>query len=421
MFTSSGVLDKVKMEERRRQQYSQTNYITSYSYNGVVKPFLSDPVFSQTNFQYTFKGTLVKSKKFTSGNEPELTPQWGSLKKEKLSEDIPGLNSHRLTANFAANAFEKEQNISVSAELPPLDGLITSDAAFRIWISETLLKYRMEKLETDTVWKIKPIDITEKLNFGGEIGSFSHNMQFTPEENYKLTYLNSSLSLWKFTADYTMTWTTKSIWTEDPLYHNWEWKKDESAEPSLLPKSLRFSYDRSFSSKKQTNSRFNFSYSIKTSLNFDLQEHTNSNFQFTPSFNMNINKFLELTISATSQNAVIFRYFKGVSGMEDLTKMYPEGDQNNLFIDLFDSFNFFNEAKRKRTGFKMQSLNLDLTHFLGDWTATFSIKVYPYERQVLPKTVRIVSDITFLLQWKPIMEIKSDINYDGKNDRWTRK
>jgi len=419
---SSDVLDEAKMEEKFRQQYSQTNYTSSYSYTGAIKPFLSNPVFTKTNFQYTFKGTLVKSKKFAGGDGPELTPQWGSLKKEKLSEDIPGLNNHKLTANFAANALEKEQNISVSADLPPLDGFITADAAFRIWISETFLKYRMEKHETDEVWKIKPIDITERLNFGKEIGSFNHNMLFTPDEDYKLTYLNSSLSLWNFTADYTMTWIKKSVFKwEDPLDPTQGGKWEEEGDNELRPKSLKFSFDRSFSGKKKTNSRFNYSYRVKTSLNFDLQEHTNSNFQFTPGFNMNINKFLELTISATSQNTVIFRYFKGVSGMEDKTFMYIEGEQNNLFTDLFDSFNFFDEKKRKRSGFKMQSLNLDLTHFLGDWTATFTIKVYPHERQVLPKTVSIVSDITFLLQWKPIMEIKSDISYDGKNERWTRK
>jgi len=106
--------------------------------------------------------------------------------------------------------------------------------------------------------------------------------------------------------------------------------------------------------------------------------------------------------------------------MESLTFMYPDGPQNNLFIDLFDSFNFGDEAKRRRSGFKMQSLNLKATHFLGDWRAELGINVYPYHR---PGTtsINLTTDISFLVQWKPITEIKSDIKYDGRNDRWVVK
>ena len=138
---------------------------------------------------------------------------------------------------------------------------------------------------------------------------------------------------------------------------------------------------------------------------------------------MGITKFMELKISATSQNAVIFRYFKGVKGMEDLTAMYTDGEQNNLFTDLFDSFNFFDEEKRKRSGFKMQRFNLEFEHLLGDWTASFKISMYPHQKSVQGEipTIDIVSDISLYVQWKPITEIKSDINYDGRNDKWTVK
>jgi len=423
MFTNSfGILDaqgKAKMEEIRRQQYKQTNYATSYSYNGTIKPFYTDPVFAQTNFQYLFRGTLVKSKRFTDGDGPELTPQWGTLAKEDISKDILGINNHRFTANLAANVMDKEQNISASADLPPLDGFIISNGTFRIWISKTSFNYSMKKEETDEVWKINPYDVTETLEFGKNI-TFSHYMKFTPAEDNQITNLNSTLKLWDFKTEYKMIWTQKSVfYTNDPSS---PWKKE--GDFGLFPKDLIFSFIHTFPNSKYFSNRFNLSYNVNTSLNFDLQQHTSSNFQFTTGVIMGITKFMNLTISATSQNTVIFRYFKGVSGMEDLTKMYPEGDQNNLFIDLFDSFNLFDEAKRHRTGFKMQKFSIDLEHFLGDWTATFKINMYPYQKPAkageIP-TINVVSDITFLLQWKPIMEIKSDIKYEGKTDRWTKK
>jgi hypothetical protein len=428
MYTdpNTGIVDKGEMEKKRREQYSLTNYTTSYTYNGTIKPFLSDPIFAQTNFQYTFKGTLVKSRRYTDGDGPELTPEWGAWVKEerKDGEDILGLNSHRLTANLAARIIDKDQNISFSAELPPLDGLITANAAFRIWITETYFNYRMEKPETEEEWQIKPFDIRETLRFG-KAGSFTHNMIFTPDEDNKITSLRSTLTLWDFKADYSMIWTTKKVFKpQDPdkPYEGGTWENE--GEPDLFPKDLIFSYNRSFPSLKLINNRFNLSLNLNTSVNFDLQQHTNSNFQFTMGLDMSITDFLNLKISASSQNAAIFRYFKGVPGMENLTLMYTEGEQNNLFVDLFDSFNFFDESKRRRSGFKMQSFSLGLVHHLGDWTASFEISMYPYQRPgqagEIP-SINIISDIKLLVQWKPITEIKSDINFDGKNERWTVK
>jgi len=426
MYTDpvTGVVNEDDMEKKRREQYSQTNYTTSYSYNGTIKPFYTNPIFAQTNFQYTFRGTLVKSKKFSDGDGPELSPLWGSWVKEELGKDIPGLNAHRFTTNFVANILEKDQNISASAELPPLDGLITANATFRVWITETYGNFRMEKPETEGEWKIRPFDVRETLKFG-TLGSFSHNMVFTPDEDYQITNIRSTLTLWRFKADYSMIWTKKSFfdpYNPDNPVEGGVWKTE--GDNALRPKDLIFSFNNTFPSTKLFNYRFSLSYNINTSLNFDLQQHTNSNFQFSTGVTMGINKFMDLTISASSQNAVIFRYFKGAKGMEDLTVMYTEGEQNNVFIDLIDSFNFFDESKRRRSGFKMQRFDLTLEHFLGDWTASFKINMYPYQRAAkmgdIP-TINIVSDISFLLQWKPITEIKSDVSYDGKNDRWTRK
>jgi lipopolysaccharide assembly outer membrane protein LptD (OstA) len=423
----TGLVDEAKMEEKRRQQYSLTNYSSSYSYSGAINPFIMNSIFSQTNFKYDFRGTLVKSKKYTDGNGPELTPEWGSWVKEqkKDGEDILGLTSNKLSANLVAKIFDKDQNISVSAELPPIDGLVTAAATFRAWISETYFDYKMEKPETEEEWQHKPFNIRETLKFG-KVGTFNHNMIFTPDEDYKITNVRSTLSLWKFTTDYSMTWTTKTIYKPyDPEkpHEGGEWINE--GENELFPKDLKFSYNQSFPNMKIINNRFDLSFNLNTSLNFDLQKHTNSNFQFVMGLRMGITKLFNFEISATSQNAVIFRYFKGVPGMEDLTSMYTEGEQNNLLVDLFDSFNFLDEAKRRRSGFKMQKFNLKLNHILGDWDAQFEINMYPYQQRPTGagelSSINIVSDITFFVHWNPITEIKSDITYDGRNERWSIK
>jgi hypothetical protein len=405
------------VRNKRKDQYKLTNYTTSYAYNGTFNPLYEDPIFNQSNLQYNLRGTLAKSRRYIDGDGPELRPQWGAWEKEKLNEDILGLNSHRLSTKIAAGIFGKIQDITFGADLPPLDGLITTSANFRFWISETNINFRIEKPEDRNEWVYRPVNFNETLTFG-KIGSFSHNMVLSPEFNNEITLIRSTLKLQDFTAEFIATRDSKYVFDpKDPNnpYEGGEWIQE--GEPALFPKELKFSYEHRSSSREIIKNRMNLAFNITTSLDFYLQQHTDSNFELNLGFTANITRFLEITLSVTSRNAAIFRYFKNVPGMEDLTSMYREGDQNNLFIDLFDSFNFLDDSKRSRSGFKMQRLDLKAVHFLGDWTAELVINVYPYRRP-LADTINTTTDISLLVQWKPITEIKSDIKYNGQYDRW---
>ena len=416
-------VDEKKLEDAKKQQYSQTNYFTSYTYNTTLRPWYQNMVFGQTNFQYTFGGTLLKSKRYDfdkPSDGPELTPEWGSWVKEDRSKDIYGLNSHRFSTNLDANIIEKRQNVSLSADLPPLDGLIAGNATFRVWISETNVNSRMEKPETSDEWIYRPVYFTETLRFG-KSNSFQYYMVVDPEENNEITTIRSTLSLWNFRTEYTAIKTTKSVFTaDDPLEPSKGGKWEREGDPILRPKELSMLYNQSSSNIQVIKDRINLTFNVNTALRFDLQQHTNSNFQFTYGFLTNITGFLELRLSATSVNAVIWRYFKNVPGMEDLTSMYVDGPQNNLFTDLFDSFNFMDDSKRSRSGFKMQRFDLAATHFLGDWKAEFRMGLYPHQ-DLKSMKYNFTSDISFLVQWAPITEIKTDLRYDGKTDRWSKK
>jgi hypothetical protein len=415
-----GQVDESKLESWRRQQYSQTNYLSSYTYNGTLRPLYQDPIFGQSSLVYTFKGTLVRSKRYTDTDGPELTPQWGAWVKEKTGEDILGLNSHQLSANVAANIMDKQQSIGVSVYLPPLDGLISTNATFRFWISETNINFRVEKPEGNDEWIYKAVNFRETLRLGN-FGSFNYSMVLDPEQDNDITNINSTLRLWDFTARFLATKNAKYFFVpvnpSDPsLGGDWQRQGD----PVLFPEELSFAYSHNFSNIEIIKNRMNFSLNLSTSLSFNLQQHTTSNFQLTLGLSTRIAGLLEFNLSVTSENSVIFRYFKGVPGMEDLTAMYVDGEQNNLFIDLFDSFNFFDESKRRRTGFKMTRFRLEANHFLGDWEARLTIEMFPHLNATLavPK-YEIKADVTFLIQWKPISEIKSDIKYEGRYDRWT--
>jgi hypothetical protein len=431
----------------RRQQFSQSFYQSSFSYSGRVQPFHADPVFRQTSITHSLRGTLVRAKKYSEEesepDRPELRPQWISfdsvfpwfVKEETVDgEFIPGLNSHQLSANLAANIMDKSQSITLTANLPPLDEVISTNALFNIWITTTNVSFRMEKLTEITArqfvdkgkvegdWVFRPIEIRETLRFQN-IGSLTFNMTIDPEEEYEITSIRSTLTLWDLRVNYLANKVIRSefIPIDNTRPHlGGSWRQDQTQEPELLSRELSISYSKSFRNIDIIRNWIGFNFNINTSVNYNLQQYTNSNFQFSTGLTFRIAGFLDLTLSATSNNSVIWRYFKDVPGMEELTFMYIDGPQNNVFTDLIDSFNFGDISKRERSGFKMQRFNLNAVHHLGDWTATLSVGMYPFrDTTKVPQRFEIVSDISFLVQWKPITEIKTDVRFDGKTERWT--
>jgi hypothetical protein len=101
---------------------------------------------------------------------------------------------------------------------------------------------------------------------------------------------------------------------------------------------------------------------------------------------------------------------------EKLNVNILEGPQNNLFLDLFNSFRFDDEELRRTSGFKMKNFRISATHYLGDWNATLNWTISPF-RSTGSREYKMSSEVSFLLQWIPISEIKSDIYYNEKKDK----
>jgi hypothetical protein len=247
-------------------------------------------------------------------------------------------------------------------------------------------------------------------------------MVLTPEENNEITAITSTLTLWSLGLSFKALKSNKFFFTaNDPANPSGGgiWEQDDEA--VLRPNELSIFYKRKFSNINIIKRYLSFSIDLDTALTYNLRQYTSSNFQFQMGFNLKITNFMDINLSATSENNVIFRYFKGL-GM-DSTSMYMDGPQNNVLVDLFDSFNFFNESKRMRSGFKMRRFDLKAVHYLGDWRAEFGITMYPYLKNSPPDIPKyqVAADISFLVQWKPISEIKTNFEYKGETDRWYKR
>jgi len=432
----TGDIDESKIEAFRRQQYSQTNYSTSYAYNGTLRPFYQNQVFGNSNLHYTLGGTLIGSKKFTDGNGPELSPQWGGWVKQDLTggKHILGITNHRFATNFAANVMDKQQDISVSTDIPPLDALIIANTTLRFWISETNVNFRIARQEQqkqtatpDEIfekykWVYEPVYFTETLNFNNT-AKFTYYMVLKPEENNEITTITTSLSFKGLGVSFKALKSFEYHFVpnvQGNMSQGGRWEQNNKS--VLRPNEFAIFYKRKFTDVDIIKNYIDFSLDLDTNLAYNLLQYTSSYFQFQMGFNLGITNFMDINLSATSENNVVFRYLKGVPGMDSFTSMYIDGPQNNLFVDLLDSFNFFDNSKRFRSGFKMKKFDLKLIHYLGDWKAELGVTMYPFlnTSQQIPR-YEVTADVSFIVQWRPISEIKTHIEYKGETDRWTRK
>jgi hypothetical protein len=91
--------------------------------------------------------------------------------------------------------------------------------------------------------------------------------------------------------------------------------------------------------------------------------------------------------------------------------------ETNIFTDLINSFRFDNVALREASGFKLKSFTLNATHHMGDWTAKFGMTLSPELVTGSIPHYKFNTLISFLVQWIPIPEIKTDVQYDKQEWR----
>jgi len=108
---------------------------------------------------------------------------------------------------------------------------------------------------------------------------------------------------------------------------------------------------------------------------------------------------------------VIFRYLQNLPFFDLPTTLYP-GQEHNLFIDLINSFRFGREDLRRQSGFKLKALDFSLVHQLGDWNASLSVAMTPtLDQTSIPYSYKFQNEISFLIQWVPIGEIRTEIKH----------
>jgi hypothetical protein len=380
-----------------RQVHNMTYFSSSAEYGFTLRPFYQSDVWKTTNFRYTVKGLLIKSEYDSTDDS------WEIIRGKWTREDI---EFHRVEANFNANVMDKMQNLSLTTDLPPEESSLSGDATARIWISETNARTRIRTPFDDPYYE--PIYMTETLRFTEKM-SLRHYMVYDPELS-DFTILTSSFLWGGLTASFTAGRSREYELVDkdnDPSGRPIGWYlKDE--EEKLNPRELSLGYGGTKSFNE--GGKLILEGSVNTGITFDLQRYTYSKFFFTLGVTAKINRFLDITISSHSENAVIFRYFQDLPFYDHIDLEMP--GEKNVLIDLINSFRFDDIEKRKSSGFKLKSFNLDVVHHLGDWDATLGIKLAP-EFDTAALQYKFNTQISFIVQWKPVKEFKVSMDYDS--------
>ena len=387
-FDTPSELDSAKL-----RVYNATYFTTSSELAVTEKPFSQDPVWGGTNIQYNLKGLLAKSVFTGTSQAPTWDVQYGSWTKNDIEK-------HFLAFNLEALVRDKTQNLSLSADLPPKDTTVYGTTALRAWLSTTKASASVFDPLGEAIYK--PVTFSETVDFGAQ-RSLSQSGIYDPELG-QFTSLVSSATFGGLTTAFTATY--DNMYELDPIYG---WKAVVGTQ-QLRPKSFTLGYTNSTKGEPLWRDRFTYSLDISSNLSLDLQRYTYSSLFFSLGTTVRVAQFLDLSFSAKSQNAVVFRYLQGLPWWNTAVDL---PGQENFLMDLVNSFRFDNEELRKSSGFKLKALSFGATHYLGDWNAKLGVDLVPYlDTTTAPFRYKFNTQVSFLVQWVPITEIKTEVASD---------
>lgn len=382
----------------KKSDYTSTSMELLNSNSISCKPFVYYPNFKDTGLSYNTALKLMRTK-FTGDAD---NPEWDILTVDPDDED--SITVHSLDLTLAANELDGDfsQTLTLSSvfapQIPKYYGTLKLVFPF---VSLTAEMGVRQKSKSERDWIKEPFK--ESLS----VSLFKGKLKFTQSYNYDLENSHSdalklALSYSGAQLAYTMKYTNPYDFDETS-----GWVKNSSER--FIPYNASFAYASTSKTFSFLNDKISFAPTLSTSIVLDFVRPTNSYFIFSPGIKFKINNFLDFSFSATSRNDVLYRYVQSALG----TPGRIPGEEN-IFVDLWNSFRFDNEQLRKESGFKLKSLNFAITHDLHDWDLKCEFKIEP--RLITPSSGTRYYDFSpyfsISVVWRPMESIKAEIADD---------
>lgn len=370
-----------------RQDITETNKIGFY-------PLTYLPIFSGTGISWNSSIKLFRRKFLGDIDRPE----WENITLDWDSEECITTNNLNLVLSAAENEGKFAQAVTFSTVLPPhiRQYSATVDLTFP-YVKASVSSGFMQSSKNDPTWKKTPLQQSLSVSLFNSTLALTESFNYNLEENYADS-LKFSASWKGISAAYTMSYT---YGYDFDVLKGWVARKDKE----FIPYSASLSVNPSLPVFRTWFNRILFKPGINSSIVVDCIKPTSSYFTFVPSLSFEINKFLTFTFSATVRNSVIYRYVQSMLGAPGRIP-----GEENIFIDLIDSYRFDNENIRKGSGFKIKSLNFEINHNLHDWNFKMTFKMEP--RLITEQGITRYDFnpyITIGVIWKPMEAVKTQI------------
>ena len=387
-----------EIQNLRLADYKAENRDIINTNSVIFKPFLYFPIISESSLTWNSSIKLYR-REFTGTAD---NPSWTDKNVDWEDEDCITVNS--LSAEMKAIELDGKfsQALRLEAVMPPLLKKYTASLSLAFPYVNFSLSTGFEEKSKDAVdendkWKKSPLNQSLSVSlFKSKISlseTFTYNMQDSNPESLKFSAGGFGVQL-----AYTMSYVQGYDFND-----GWIIRKDKE----FLPYSFSFSYTSPSKTFYKWFNRITVTPGLSTTIVADLLRPTNSYFVFSPSLKFKINEFLDITFSATSRNSVLYWYFHNNAG-----DLYSEwgGFPGNIIKDLIDSFRFDNNALREKSGFKLKSLNMTISHDLHDWQFNMTMKIEP---RLITENGKKIYDfkpyITVGVVWNPVESIKTSI------------
>ena len=256
--------------------------------------------------------------------------------------------------------------------------------------------YKKES-KTSEEWTFAPLSQSSKWSFFDKALSVSQSFIYNIEESHASSF-SVGLTWKKLQFNFNMNYSFPYTFDEDQ-----GWVKGD--EKTFHAEDMNLSYSWNDASFYAWKDRISIKPSVSTKLSMNLVRPTESSFSINGSFSFKINEVLDLTFSAESRNSSIFKY---VQGLSSINAEIP--GEKNIFVDLFDSFAFWDEDLRKKSAFKLQNLSLKVTHELHDWKLSAEFSVSPrLMKDEKPYYFDFSPYFKLSVVWKPLSSMTTTI------------
>lgn len=305
------------------------------------------------------------------------------------------VSSHNVAGDLRVDYWNATQSLRVVGNLPPIDNRY--DGTLNLVTGPLTSQLQTSALREGATWVYEPLRITETLSFFDDELSLRERLVYDIEED-RVNSTVTNLELWWLTADYRAEYTTG--YEFDDAQNTFLETEDETLRPVEAAVGLDVDYETDPFWKR----RVTVGVGLNSDLRMDLQRFTQSSLDVEFSFTAGVYEFLDLSISSTSSNALVYRY---VPSLADRVGVEPK----NGFADLARSFNFFNLEDRRESDFNLKRVDVEATHYLGDWVLSFEYAGIPERVEGDDGRDRFEwrREFAIFLEWLPIPELNTDI------------